>query len=200
MRIGKQLGILAVLLVVLAMGGCSMDGKVDLTGKRIAVFIDERYLHVYAESVMNYVHKHGGETVVVALHSGTITAMDDPVRTLEVDQVVADVDVADFDALFVPGGWSYLQLIPSPQAMEFIRVFDQHKKVIFGICAGTRVMAAAGVLEGKNATGNNPAAITMGGASYSDEPVVVDGRIVTSQSSGMEAMNKIFAEAIKAMR
>jgi len=190
----STLVLLVLVLAIVGLSGCTSE--IDLSGKRIAILIDERYLHVYVESVMDYVHKRGGETVVVALRSGTITAMDDPPRTLVVEQVTSDVDATQFDALFVPGGFSYRRLIPSAEAMEFIRVFDKNKKVIAGICAGTSVLAESGVLDGKSATGSSMPDLLRGGARYSTEAVAVDGNIVTSQSSGMVEMNKIFAEVI----
>ncbi|HSL92998.1 MAG TPA: hypothetical protein VK905_00160, partial [Bacillota bacterium] len=84
------LALVVVLLLVSALVGCT--SKPDLSGKRVALLVDERYLHVYAKDTIVTIEKYGGVVVVVAPQTGLVTAMDDPVQTIVAEIAIGDVD------------------------------------------------------------------------------------------------------------
>ena len=92
----------------------------------------------------------------------------------------------DFDALVVPGGMGGVEAIGADAGvLESLRRFAASGKWVAAICAGPQVLDKAGVLEGKRYTcypGLSQSAIRSG--EWVDEPVVVDGKLVTSQGPG----------------
>ncbi|KAI5802977.1 DJ-1/PfpI family protein [Geopyxis carbonaria] len=62
----------------------------------------------------------------------------------------------DLEVLFVPGGLGILNAAPGTLdvEMEFIRTVYPKLRYVIGVCTGAALLANAGVLEGKRATGN----------------------------------------------
>lgn len=101
-----------------------------------------------------------------------------------IDRFLDDVNVGDYDALIIPGGtWNPDALRSTPAAVKFVRDFYESGKVTASICHGPWVLISAGVLQGKRATANWPIHddIRNAGAIVIDEPVVVDGNLITSR-------------------
>jgi len=97
--------------------------------------------------------------------------------------------VAPWDAVVVmPASWrfgaSYTDLINNPQILGLFSEADQLGKVIYTTCAGPRVLAAAGILQGVAVTGITQiqTELTAAGAIYlgPDTLPVIDSNIVTS--------------------
>ena len=93
----------------------------------------------------------------------------------------------DFDVVILPGGLPGADnLADSPLLNEVLAKMAADGKYIAAICAAPRVLAKAGMLEGKKVTaypgfiegGNYPSVHYTGGA------VEVDGKIVTSRGPG----------------
>jgi 4-methyl-5(b-hydroxyethyl)-thiazole monophosphate biosynthesis len=107
------------------------------------------------------------------------------------DRSLPDVDVDDFDALAVPGGFEefgfYVQAY-SDEVSALIRQFDRKGKTIASICVGALPLAKSGVLDGRRATtyhlsnGHRRRQLAQFNVEVVDEPVVRDGNIVTSTS------------------
>ena len=73
---------------------------------------------------------------------------------------------------------------------DFVRLGRTTPGRAYGaICISTRILAHAGVLQGKKATGWNGdgelgGILSAGGAEFVDKPVVVDGNVVTGNGPG----------------
>jgi protease I len=107
-----------------------------------------------------------------------------PAHSEAVELEVRHARVADFDALVVPGGvGSPDRLRLSHDAIAFIRGFAHAMKPIAAICHGPWPLIDAGVVAGKRMTSwpSLRADLLNAGAHWSDEPVVVDGLLVTSR-------------------
>jgi len=128
------------------------------------------------------------------------------VRGVLGDEVMADLTFTDvshqgidtYDAIMiVGGGGSRLHLWNNQQLRAIVQSFETKEKIIGAICLSPVVLANAGILHGKKATvfidETAISAIQKGGAVYTPEPVVVDGRIVTA--NGPQA-SKAFAEKL----
>jgi protease I len=103
-----------------------------------------------------------------------------PART---DGNVRDYNAAAFDALVIPGGWAPDRLRRYAEVLQFTRDMAQAGKLIAAICHAGWVLVSADVVRGKRVT--SVAAIQddlrNAGAQWVDEPVVVDGNLVTAQ-------------------
>ncbi|HEX4331334.1 MAG TPA: DJ-1/PfpI family protein, partial [Usitatibacter sp.] len=105
------------------------------------------------------------------------------------DEFTVEMDVRDakpdqFDALVLPGGVANPDMLRlSKEAIGFIKDFGGTSKPIAAICHGPWTLIDAGIAKGKRMTSwptlQND--LRNAGAKWSDEQVVVDGRLVTSR-------------------
>jgi protein deglycase len=104
-----------------------------------------------------------------------------------------ELNLEDFDALAIPGGFEpsgfYEEALSEP-FLEVIRYFSKAEKVIASVCVSSLCLGQAGILRGKNATiyhqqgGKRKQQLEQTGAVFVDRPVVIDGRIITSTGPG----------------
>lgn len=93
------------------------------------------------------------------------------------------VDCDEYDGLLVPGGWAPDKLRRYPEVLELVRKMNDSGKPIGQICHAGWVLISAGILKGKRVTstpGIRDDMVNAGGL-WIDEPVVVDGNIVSSR-------------------
>jgi putative intracellular protease/amidase len=80
---------------------------------------------------------------------------------------------------------AYVDLLSSRKALELIRAADDGGRVLFAPCGGVRVLAAAGVIEGKQVTGEAgfQKEYEAAGATYvaGRPPPVIDENVVTAR-------------------
>ncbi len=105
------------------------------------------------------------------------------------EMLIEDLDVNEFDALAIPGGFEEAHFYRgafSPLFLEAIREFDRQGKVIASVCVAALAVAKSGVLKGRKATTYNIGGwrqkqlAEMGAVVVPDSPIVVDRNIVTS--------------------
>ena len=105
----------------------------------------------------------------------------------------------DFDLILLPGGLPGADhLNADPRLKTMIQRQAARGGYLAAICAAPKVLASARVLDGRRATGY-PGAIdteSMPWVHWSDEAVVVDGRILTSRGPGtaMDFALQVIAE------
>lgn len=101
---------------------------------------------------------------------------------------ISEVNIDEFDALAIPGGFEEAGFYKDAYREEFlniIRKFDRAGKIIASICVGALPIGKSGVLVGRNATtynfGKRQKQLSEFGANVlGDEPIVVDKNIITS--------------------
>ena len=101
-----------------------------------------------------------------------------------VDLTAEHADPADYNALFLPGGHSPDNLRADENVVEFTRQFVQTSKPILAICHGPQLLISADAVKGKIMTAwpTVQKDLELAGAWVKDEPVVVDGNLVTSRN------------------
>lgn len=88
----------------------------------------------------------------------------------------------DVDVLFVPGGLDgTIAMLEDSEAIAFLEEMGGRVRFVTGVCTGTLLLGAAGLLKGKKATGHwyIRDLLPLFGATRSDDRVVVDGNVVT---------------------
>ncbi len=103
-----------------------------------------------------------------------------------------------YDAILVLGGRAPEYLRHDARVLELVRAFEAAGKWVFAICHGVQVLAAAGVIAGKQVTAYAHCRweIEASGATYvSSDQAVRDGRVVTGQTweSHPEFYRHVFA-------
>lgn len=96
---------------------------------------------------------------------------------------IDEISARDVDGVLIPGGFSPDGLRRHRGVLELVRDCYQQGKVVAAICHGPWVLISAGILQGKRATGLIAIRddLINVGAINSDEPVVRDGRLITSR-------------------
>lgn len=123
------------------------------------------------------------EVTVASLKEGIVTASRGV--KLAGDTTLDRVSGQAFDVLIVPGGVGGVKAMSADaRVLDLVRAFDGAGKTIAAICAGPLVLQQAGILAGRRVTCHPGAASDLTAAARMDEPVVVDGHIVTSQGAG----------------
>lgn len=95
--------------------------------------------------------KRAGEKVRTAVHDfeGDQTYSEKPGHNFALNATFDDVREADYDALVIPGGRAPEYIRLNQRVLDIVRHFAAADKPIAAICHAGQVLAAAGVLEGK---------------------------------------------------
>ena len=119
----------------------------------------------------------------VGLKPGAVTAGRG--TRLVPDEVWDKIDPAGFDTIVVPGGARGVEALRhDPRVVDAVRAHAGRGKLTAAVCAGPLVLQDAGILAGRRATCHPDVAAEFTVAQPVDEPVVVDGHVVTSQGAG----------------
>lgn len=121
------------------------------------------------------------ETISVA-GSNEVTGSHD--ITVKTDSLLEEVDFNKGDMLLLPGGPAVGKLVENEKVLELVRDFAGSGRLVAAICAAPLVLHAAGILEGKKVTSYPNVREKLTSVEYSEEKVVVDGKIITSRGVG----------------
>lgn len=152
--------------------------------KKIAVLIDDLFEDVeYAKPAAAFL-KAGHKLVHVGFQKGKTVNGKKAEAQVCIDKSIREVAVGDFDALFIPGGYSPDRLRVDPLIVRFVKEFVETGKPVFAICHAPQLLITAQVLKGRTVTGWKSIVqdIKNAGATYVDSEVVEDGNLITSRS------------------
>jgi protein deglycase len=104
-----------------------------------------------------------------------------------VDYLLDDIDVADFDALAIPGGFAEFDFYRDAydeRFLQLIREFNSRGKIVASVCVAALAVGKSGILSGRRGTTYNKKAARQEtlrgyGVTVINEPVVVDDNIIT---------------------
>jgi protease I len=142
----------------------------------------------------------GHKVKIASLNRGSATGMLG--AKVEAEFGVHEVNSDFFDAIVIVGGSGSPTLLESNDVIKLVRESAEKGKVIGAICLGPMVLAKAGVLVDKQATVfKTKEAIDLlkkNGAVYKEQPLVVDGKIITANGPAVaDIFGKKIAEMLK---
>jgi protease I len=153
-----------------------------LTGKRIALLVDNMYQEMEVWYPLYRLREAGAEVVTVGAEAGkTYTSkLGYPVKA---DKSYDEVAAADFDGVVIPGGYAPDYIRRYPKAIQLVREIDSARKLVAAVCHGPWVLCSTGTLQGRRATSFFAIKDDMvnAGARWEDAEAVVDGNLVTSR-------------------
>lgn len=152
---------------------------------RVLVLLAEGFEEIEAVTVVDLLRRAGIETLTAALGGRTVTGSHGIAVTA--DAGLDAVDPAAFDMIVLPGGLPGADhLKADARVIDLLRRFAESGRYTAAICAAPGVLAHAGLLAGRTATSYPGflAADSAPGLRLADDPVVIDGRIVTSRGPG----------------
>ena len=152
-----------------------------LAGKRVIALVEEDFEDLELWYPVLRLREEGAEVVVAGLGAERYRGKHG--LPAEPDANAEELDMADFDAILVVGGWAPDKLRRSEKVLELVRAADADGKLLGVICHGGWVPASAGILKGRTMTCTPGIKddVMNAGAEYVDEPVVVDGNLVTAR-------------------
>jgi deglycase len=155
---------------------------------RIACVLTDFYEDPEFDDPYRAFHDAGHEVTIVGLKAGQEVKGKQGKSTASVDAAFGDAGPDEFDALFIPGGYSPDKLRAHQEAVAFVRAFFDADKPVLAICHGPQLLITADVLEGRRLTAWKTVQADLqrlqARVEVVDEEVVVDGNLVTSRQPG----------------
>ena len=151
----------------------------------VLIPLAEGFEELEAVAAIDVLRRGGIEVVVAGLRRGPVKGSRGTV--VVPDAALDDVRERDFDMLVLPGGMPGVKhLREDPRIRELLERYTRSDRSTGAICAAPSVLAAYGHLAGRTATSNPNFRdqVAIEGVSYREDPVVVDGNIVTSRGAG----------------
>ncbi|MFZ5832535.1 MAG: DJ-1/PfpI family protein [Planctomycetota bacterium] len=103
---------------------------------------------------------------------------------IQAEVAFRDVKPEEYAGLFVSGGRAPEYLRYDKDLLRITRHFFEASKPVAVVCHGIEIVSAAGVIRGKTVTTVAKCALDaeQGGAKYVDQPIVVDGNLVSART------------------
>jgi protease I len=156
----------------------------DLSGKRIVLFVDNSYQELELWYPYLRFQEAGAAAVIAGGKAGQSYASKLGYPAVA-DVSYADLKVADFDGVIIPGGFAPDRIRRHAEANTFVKQMDDAGKLVGAICHGPWVLCSAhGLLRGRRATSFFAIKddVVNAGAKWEDAEVVVDRNLVTSRN------------------
>jgi protease I len=146
--------------------------------------------------------KAGVEVKTASNKMGTAIGADG--GDTEVDLLISEISVSDFDAVIFVGGPGALENLDNEDSYKVAKEAIEKNKILASICISPVILAKAGVLEGKKATvWHSPLdksgikILEENGAIFENKSVVIDGNIITANGPGAaQDFGKTIVEAL----
>lgn len=106
-------------------------------------------------------------------------------QRLVVDYLIDEINVSDFDALAIPGGfekYDFYKDAYDERFLNLIREFKAQNKIIATICVAALTLGKSGILKGKKGTtySTRHNRLREFDVNVINEPIVVEDKIITS--------------------
>ncbi len=153
-----------------------------LEGEKVAFLIANGFEDSELDEPSKTIQEAGARPILVSPQSGIVTGKHGKRVTVDLPVDVARASL--FDAVVLPGGRSNSeQLAGDEYAIGFVRDFMEANKPVAAICRGSLILAQADLVRGRRLTSvpDLAAVHEAAGATWLDEEVVIDDRLITSR-------------------
>jgi len=152
---------------------------------RVLIPLAEGFEELEAVTIIDLLRRAEIEVVTAGLSAGPVTGSR---RTVILPDTTLDAELdGDFDLVVLPGGLPGADhLNADPRVHRILQRHHAEGRLTAAICAAPKVLASAGLLDGRSAT-SYPGALDISAFPKIDlieTPVVVDGQVVTSMGPG----------------
>lgn len=148
--------------------------------KRVLCILEKGFEEIETVTPVDLLRRAGVEVVMAGVSSAMVTGRSG--ISIKADAMLAEMDLGNFDVLFLPGGPAVMELRKNSQLLDLIQQYAAKGKIIAAICAAPLLLKDAGVLEGKIFTAHFSAQAEL--PSTTGEGVVEDGNLMTSRGAG----------------
>ena len=173
-----------------------------LQGKRIAILAEEDFEDSELVEPLRAMRDAGARVTIVGSGSHDTYHGKRGKAKIKVDTTADKANIEDFDAIIIPGGYAPDKMRLHRPMIELVkRAFDSGK-LVAAVCHGPQLLISANVVRGRRVTSWPSVAIDLknAGANWVDEPVVQDGKLITSRKpSDLPRFSKAIIDALRAI-
>lgn len=153
--------------------------------KRVYILLADGFECVEALSSIDVLHRAGVDVKRVAVGDSLSVVSSHNIMTLQCDMVLGDNELADGDALILPGGYpGYVNLGCSEAVCRVVRNYYEDGRLVAAICGAPTVLDVAGVAKGSKITCHRSVVERMGDYLYDNDSVVEDKNLITGAGAG----------------
>ena len=151
--------------------------------KRVLIPLAPGFEEIEALAVVDILRRAGAEVIT----AGTV---ENPIEGRNKIKVLADTSLDslkdhDFDMIVLPGGTVGTEnLKKDVRVKEIVERLYKKGRFVTAICAAPTVLSAIGITVGRTVTSHPTVRTKLDKEKISEERVVVDGNIITSQGPG----------------
>ncbi|HOW68680.1 MAG TPA: DJ-1/PfpI family protein [Candidatus Paceibacterota bacterium] len=127
--------------------------------------------------------RRAGAAVTLASLTGSTLVTGRCQMTLQVEIAPVEIDAAQYDLLFLPGGPGVKLMRADGRPARWAAEFVASGKPIAALCAAPLILLDAGLLRGRRFTAHFSTESDLPGAQR-NEAVVEDGLLITSRGAG----------------
>jgi len=150
--------------------------------KKVLIPLAPGFEEIEALTVVDILRRAGAEVTL----AGTV---DGPIKGRNRIRVMADISMdmagVDYDMIVLPGGAEGTENLKKDQRVRHaVEDLYARKRLVTAICAAPSVLSAIGITRDSIITGHPSVMHELKARKISDERVVADGNIITSQGPG----------------
>src|SRR2546429_7735789 len=147
---------------------------------RIACVLDTDYEDSEFKEPYDAFRQAGHQVTIIGLKAGKELKGKKGQVTTKAEVAIDQARPDQFEALFIPGGYSPDHLRADPKMVGFTKELFDADKPVFAICHGPQLLITARVVKGRKLTAwkNIQDELSQVGASVVDDGVVVDMNLV----------------------
>lgn len=151
---------------------------------KIGIFMANGCEEIEGLTVVDMARRAGIEIEMISITDDLKVTSSHSVTFLA-DTTKEKADYDSYDGIVLPGGMPGTTNLGADETVDrVIREFAVQDKMVAAICAAPSVLGLAGLLEGRKATCHPGFEEKLLGAEWAEQPVVVDGNVITSRGMG----------------
>ncbi len=153
-----------------------------LQGKKFIILIEDMFNDL--EFWYPYYRLKEGGAEVIVVGSGSAEEYSGKSGTSARPDAKADqISAAGIDGIIIPGGYAPDHMRRYPKMVSIVKELFEAQKVVAAICHAGWMLASANIVKGRKVTSVSSIKddLVNAGATWFDEEVVVDGKLITSR-------------------
>lgn len=157
--------------------------KGGMAMKKVLIPLAPGFEEVEALACVDILRRAGAEVTLAGTVDGLITGRNQ--IKVAPDALLENVKDAQFDMIVLPGGAQGTENLKKDERIK--KIINEHfagGRLTTAICAAPTVLAKAGVTKGRKITSHPSVRAELKEAIISEDRVVKDGNIITSQGPG----------------
>jgi protease I len=154
--------------------------------KKVAILVEKSFEDSEFQIPYTALQEAGAEVVVLGSRMNEKYTGKQGKVSIEPDGTTTEALAEDFDAVVIPGGMAPDTMRTNMKTVRFAQDAVRQNKLVAAVCHGPQVLIEGDLLKGRRATGFRAIRKDMqnAGANFTDEPLVVDGNLITSRRPG----------------